>query len=106
MKCKWNYANLLPKIVEVSQSGKQKPSSGFIQTASSGVDSVGIQFTPQELSVTRFMGQLFGFFMGLAGIGSGTFLAYNGFTTVGAIIAGSTVVSLVSISPCFSHITD
>ncbi len=44
-----------------------------------------------------FMGQLFGFFMGLAGIGSGTFLAYNGFTTVGAVIAGGTVVSLVSV---------
>lgn len=25
------------------------------------------------------IGQFFGFFMGLAGIGSGTFLAYNGF---------------------------
>ncbi len=44
-----------------------------------------------------FMGQVFGFLIGLSGIGSGTFLAYNGFTTVGAIIAGGTVVSLVSV---------
>lgn len=44
-----------------------------------------------------FMGQIFGFLIGLAGIGSGTFLAYNGFTTVGTVIAGGTVVSLVSV---------
>ena len=44
-----------------------------------------------------FMGQIFGFIIGLAGIGSGTFLAYNGFTTVGTVIAGGTVVSLVSV---------
>lgn len=44
-----------------------------------------------------FMGQVFGFLIGLAGIGSGTFLAYNGFTTVGTVIAGGTVVSLVSV---------
>ncbi len=44
-----------------------------------------------------FMGQIFGFLIGLSGIGSGTFLAYNGFTTVGTVIAGGTVVSLVSV---------
>jgi uncharacterized membrane protein len=44
-----------------------------------------------------FIGQVFGFLIGLTGIGSGTFLAYNGFTTVGAVIAGGTVVSLVSV---------
>lgn len=44
-----------------------------------------------------FIGQIFGFLIGLSGIGSGTFLAYNGFTTVGTVIAGGTVVSLVSV---------
>lgn len=43
------------------------------------------------------IGQIFGFILGLVGLGCGTFLAYNGFETVGAIIAGGTVVSLVSV---------
>lgn len=42
-------------------------------------------------------GQIFGLIIGLVGIGSGTFLAANGATTVGGIIAGATVVSLVSV---------
>lgn len=43
------------------------------------------------------LGQIFGFIIGLVGIGSGTYLAANGNTTVGGIIAGGTVVSLVSV---------
>ncbi len=43
------------------------------------------------------LGQLFGLIIGLVGIGCGTFLAYSGETTVGGIIAGGTVVSLVSV---------
>jgi len=43
------------------------------------------------------IGQVFGLILGLAGLGFGTFLAYNGHTTVGGIIAGTTVVSLVSV---------
>ena len=43
------------------------------------------------------LGQIFGLIMGLVGIGSGTYLASIGSTTVGGIIAGTTVVSLVSV---------
>lgn len=43
------------------------------------------------------VGQIFGLILGLVGLGCGTFLAFNGFETVGAIIAGGTVVSLVSV---------
>lgn len=43
------------------------------------------------------LGQIFGLIIGITGIGSGTFLAAMGETTVGGIIAGGTVVSLVSI---------
>lgn len=43
------------------------------------------------------LGQWFGFLIGIIGIGCGTFLAYSGKTTVGGIIAGGTVVSLVSV---------
>jgi uncharacterized membrane protein len=43
------------------------------------------------------LGQWFGLIIGLVGIGCGTFLAYCGETTVGGIIAGGTVVSLVSV---------
>lgn len=42
-------------------------------------------------------GQIFGLIIGLVGIGSGTYLASIGATTVGGIIAGGTVVSLVSV---------
>lgn len=43
------------------------------------------------------IGQWFGLIIGLVGIGCGTFLAYSGEPTVGGIIAGGTVVSLVSV---------
>jgi len=43
------------------------------------------------------LGQIFGLIIGLFGISCGTFLAYSGETTVGGIIAGGTVVSLVSV---------
>jgi len=43
------------------------------------------------------LGQIFGLIIGLAGIGSGTYLASIGATVVGGIIAGGTVVSLVSV---------
>ena len=48
-------------------------------------------------SVKSNLGQWFGLIIGLFGIGCGTFLAYCGETTVGGIIAGGTVVSLVSV---------
>lgn len=43
------------------------------------------------------LGQIFGLIIGLVGIGCGTFLAATGATTVGGIIAGGTVISLVSV---------
>lgn len=43
------------------------------------------------------LGQWFGLIIGIVGISCGTFLANNGETTVGGIIAGGTVVSLVSV---------
>ncbi|MBZ0242901.1 MAG: DUF2335 domain-containing protein [Bacteroidales bacterium] len=43
------------------------------------------------------LGQLFGLIIGLVGIGCGTFLAATGEPTVGGIIAGGTVISLVSV---------
>jgi len=43
------------------------------------------------------LGQWFGLIIGIVGISCGTFLAYSGETTVGGIIAGGTVVSLVSV---------
>lgn len=48
-------------------------------------------------SAQSLIGQIFGFLIGVAGIGCGTFLAYSGHSTVGSIIAGGTVVSLVSV---------
>ncbi|MDO6738310.1 DUF2335 domain-containing protein [Wenyingzhuangia sp. 2_MG-2023] len=43
------------------------------------------------------LGQVFGLIIGIVGIASGTYLASIGATTVGGIIAGGTVVSLVSV---------
>lgn len=43
------------------------------------------------------LGQVFGLIIGLVGIGSGTYLASIGAKYVGGIIAGGTVVSLVSV---------
>ncbi|MFL0089935.1 DUF2335 domain-containing protein, partial [Tenacibaculum maritimum] len=43
------------------------------------------------------LGQVFGLIIGLAGIGCGTYLASVGQDVVGGIIAGGTVVSLVSV---------
>lgn len=43
------------------------------------------------------LGQIFGLIIGLVGIACGTYLAANGVPTVGGIIAGGTVVSLVSV---------
>lgn len=48
-------------------------------------------------SIQSFLGQIFGLIIGLVGIISGTYLASIGATTVGGIIAGGTVVSLVSV---------
>lgn len=48
-------------------------------------------------SLQSILGQIFGLLIGLVGICSGTFLAYSGETVVGSIIAGGTVVSLVSV---------
>ena len=43
------------------------------------------------------LGQIFGLIIGIVGIASGTYLASIGATYVGGIIAGGTVVSLVSV---------
>jgi len=43
------------------------------------------------------LGQIFGLIIGIVGIGCGTYLASIGESTVGGIIAGTTVVSLVSV---------
>ena len=43
------------------------------------------------------LGQIFGLIIGIIGILSGTYLASKGEATVGGIIAGGTVVSLVSV---------
>ncbi len=43
------------------------------------------------------IGQIFGLIIGLFGIACGAYLAMNGHETVGGIIAGGTVVSLVSV---------
>jgi len=48
-------------------------------------------------SIQSKLGQIFGLIIGLVGIGCGTYLAAIGKTTVGGIIAGATVVSLVSV---------
>lgn len=50
-----------------------------------------------EQSSQSKLGQWFGLIIGMFGMGCGTFLAYNGEPTVGGIIAGGTVVSLVSV---------
>ncbi len=51
---------------------------------------------PGQVNQSR-NGQWFGFILGLIGLGCGTFLAYSGQPYVGGIIAGTTVVSLVSV---------
>lgn len=51
---------------------------------------------PSQITQSK-LGQIFGFILGLVGLGCGTFLAYVGQTYVGGIIAGATVVSLVSV---------
>ncbi|EKB56914.1 DUF2335 domain-containing protein [Bergeyella zoohelcum] len=43
------------------------------------------------------LGQIFGLVIGLFGISCGTFLAHGGETVVGGLIAGTTVISLVSV---------
>lgn len=43
------------------------------------------------------LGQIFGFIIGLVGVGCGTYLAATGHEAVGGIIAGGTVVSLVTV---------
>jgi len=48
-------------------------------------------------SLQSKLGQVFGLIIGIVGIASGTYLASIGKTTVGGIIAGGTVVSLVSV---------
>lgn len=48
-------------------------------------------------SLQSKLGQIFGLIIGIVGIASGTYLASIGETTVGGIIAGGTVVSLVSV---------
>jgi len=51
---------------------------------------------PSQLKQSR-AGQWFGFVLGVIGLGCGTFLAYSGQPYVGGLIAGTTVVSLVSV---------
>lgn len=48
-------------------------------------------------SFQSMLGQIFGLIIGLAGLACGTFLAYSNFPKTGAVIAGGTVISLVSV---------
>lgn len=48
-------------------------------------------------SFQSMLGQIFGLVIGIFGISCGTYLAMTGNTTVGGIIAGGTVISLVSV---------
>lgn len=48
-------------------------------------------------SLQSGLGQIFGLIIGIVGIVSGTYLASIGATAVGGIIAGGTVISLVSV---------
>lgn len=43
------------------------------------------------------LGLIFGFILGLIGIGGGTYLTYLGMTQSGLIISGGTLVSLISV---------
>lgn len=74
-------ADRIMKMAEVQQVHRMKMEDKVISS----------QSTQSKL------GQIFGLIIGIVGIGSGTFLAAMGETTVGGIIAGGTVVSLVSV---------
>lgn len=74
-------ANRIMKMAEKQQDHRMTIESNVISSQSS----------------QSKLGQWFGLIIGIVGIGCGTFLAYSGETTVGGIIAGGTVVSLVSV---------
>lgn len=76
-----NGADRIMKMAEVQQSHRMSMENKVITSQSS----------------QSKLGQIFGLIIGIVGIGSGTFLAAMGETTVGGIIAGGTVVSLVSV---------
>ncbi len=76
-----NGADRIMKMAENQQSHRIKIENKVIQSQSN----------------QSIVGQIFGLILGLVGLACGTFLAYNGIETVGAIIAGGTVVSLVSV---------
>lgn len=76
-----NGADRIMKMAETQQSHRMGIESSVISSNSS----------------QSKLGQFFGFAIGVVGIGCGTFLAYTGHETVGGIIAGGTVVSLVSV---------
>lgn len=48
-------------------------------------------------SAQSLIGQIFGLIIGLAGLAAGTYIVHLGHTKTGGVIAGGTVVSLVSV---------
>lgn len=100
-------------IQEKSHSGPLPDSESLIQYDSvipNGADRIMKMAENQQVhrmsiekkvidsqSIQSLLGQVFGLIIGIVGIASGTFLAYSGESTVGGIIAGGTVVSLVSV---------
>jgi uncharacterized membrane protein len=48
-------------------------------------------------SFQSMLGQVFGLIIGIAGLASGTFLVYSDYPKTGGVIAGATVISLVSV---------
>ncbi len=100
-------------IQEKSHSGPLPDAESLVQYNSvipNGADRImGMAETQQKHRISMehkvvssqsrqsFLGQIFGLIIGLVGIASGTYLASIGATTVGGIIAGGTVVSLVSV---------
>jgi uncharacterized membrane protein len=76
-----NGADRIMKMAEAQQSHRMNMENKVITSQSS----------------QSRLGQIFGLVIGIVGIGSGTFLAAIGEATVGGIIAGGTVVSLVSV---------
>ena len=48
-------------------------------------------------SFQSMLGQIFGLIIGIAGLACGTFLVYSDYPKTGGLIAGATVVSLVSV---------
>jgi len=82
-----NGADRIMKMAENQQAHRMNIESKIIESQSS----------------QSKLGQIFGLIIGIVGIASGTYLASIGETTVGGIIAGGTVVSLVSVFVIGKH---